>query len=149
MHSVFQFLCLPCCASCNFTQKPWLKISGLTALFPFFYLFSLDIRIFYIYHTCFSVFALIICSLYSLVSGFRSSKILSIFLLTKHQMHTIRETKRNFLLASEAFQRTRVLRDLGSLGIQSWLGESISDCCACRVHTDPAHPMTLDTGCLV
>lgn len=57
--------------------------------------------------------------------------------------------KKEFLLASEAFQRTRVLRDLGSPGIQTWVCESISDCCACRVHIEPAHPMTLDTRCLV
>lgn len=73
------FFCLAVLLN-NFTQKPWFKLRALTALFPFFYFFSLDIIIFCICHTYFSIFALILCSFYSLVSGFRSSKFLSFFI---------------------------------------------------------------------
>lgn len=121
----------------------------LLLLFPFFYLFSLDIIIFYICHTYFSILVVILCSFLLPDIWIQIFQTFKHFLLAKHQKHTIGETTRDFLLASEAFQRTRVLRDLGSRGILTRLGESVSDCHACRVHTEPAHPMTLDPGCLV
>jgi len=61
MYNVFQFLCFPCYASCNSIQKLWqLKLHALTAVFPFSYFFSLDIVIFNVNHTYFSVFDLIL-----------------------------------------------------------------------------------------
>lgn len=96
MYSIFQFLFLPCCASHNFTQKPWFRFSALTALFPFFCFFSLDIIIFYMCYTYFSIFALILCSFYSLLSGFRSSKFLSFFINQTSKSYYKRDKKEFF-----------------------------------------------------